>query len=112
MFPVFRQEGGDVKAVGRSQVTEAVKKWAVRIGREAANYSAVSFRRGSVSIAAAEKVDRDIRRKHIRWKSEGTQDIYTEVSSSDSKVFGEALRKAVSKSKRAKGKKLRFEFNT
>jgi hypothetical protein len=112
MFPVFRQEGGDVKAVGRSQVTEAVKKWAVRIGREAANYSAVSFRRGSVSIAAAEKVDRDIRRKHIRWKSEGTQDIYTEVSTSDSKVFGEALRKAVAKSKRAKGKKLRFEFNT
>jgi hypothetical protein len=101
-----------VGSVGRAQVTEAVKKWAVKIGREAANYSAVSFRRGSVSIAAAEKVSRHIRQKHVRWKSEDMQDVYTEVSSKDAKQFGEALRKAVSRSRRAKGKSLRFDFNT
>jgi hypothetical protein len=114
MFPVFKRGAGkrQVGPVGRVQVTEAVKKWAVKIGREAANYSAVSFRRGSVSIAAAEKVSRDIRKKHVRWKSEDMQDVYTEVSSKDARQFGEALRNAVSRSRRAKGKKLRFEFNT
>jgi hypothetical protein len=40
------------------------------------------------------------------------QDVYTEVSSKDARQFGEALRNAVSRSRRAKGKKLRFEFNT
>jgi hypothetical protein len=114
MFPMFKRGASELQvgSVGRAQVTEAVKKWAVKIGREAANYSAVSFRRGSVSIAAAEKVSRHIRQKHVRWKSEDMQDVYTEVSSRDAKQFGEALRKAVSRSRRAKGKSLRFDFNT
>ena len=49
----------------------------------------------------------------MRWKSEEMQDVYTEVSSSNSKVFGAAIRKAVQKSRRAKGKSVRFsEFKT
>ena len=102
--------------VSVSQITDSVKRWADKIGRDAKNYSAVSFRRGSVSLAAAEKVCRNIRKKHCRWKSEDMQDHYTEVSSSEAKEFGQALRKAVDKSKRAREKKgVRFqeeEFQT
>ncbi len=69
-----------------------------------------------MSLAAAEKVCRNIRKKHCRWKSEDMQDHYTEVSSSEAKEFGQALRKAVDKSKRAREKKgVRFqeeEFQT
>ena len=114
LFPVCnRGKDKDVHTINRSGITSAVKKWATKIGRDAANYSAISFRRGSISIAAAEKVSRDIRKKHMRWKSEEMQDVYTEVSSSNSKVFGAAIRKAVQKSRRAKGKSVRFsEFKT
>lgn len=114
LFPVCnRAKDKDVHPINRSGITSAVKKWATKIGRDAANYSAISFRRGSISIAAAEKVSRDIRKKHMRWKSEEMQDVYTEVSSSNSKVFGAAIRKAVQKSRRAKGKSVRFsEFKT
>ena len=114
LFPVCnRAKDKDVHPINRSGITSAVKKWATKIGRDAANYSAISFRRGSISIAAAEKVSRDIRKKHMRWKSEEMQDVYTEVSSSNSKVFGAAIRKAVQKSRRAKGKSVSFsEFKT
>ena len=113
MFPAWPKKGSkkDVQCVSVSQVTSAVKKWASKIGRDAANYSAISFRRGSVSIAAAAKVDRNIRKKHCRWKGEFTQDIYTEVSSSEAKEFGTALRSAVVKAKKAKGRRVSFEFN-
>ena len=62
------KDQGSVKSVAVSQVTSSEKKWAVRIRREASNYSAISFRRGSVSLAAAAKVDRNIRKRHCRWK--------------------------------------------
>jgi integrase len=112
MFPSWsrKKDKGSISNVSTSQVTTAVKKWAEKIGRDAKNYSAISFRRGSVSIAAAAKVDRNIRKKHCRWKGEFTQDIYTEISSSESKEYGTALREAVAKAKRAKGKKVSFEF--
>jgi hypothetical protein len=105
---------GEALPVSVSQITDSVKKWADRIGREAKNYSAVSFRRGSVSLAAAEKVCRNIRKKHCRWKSEGMQDVYTEVSSAEAMEFGMALRKAVSKSKRSrkKGRVMFSDFQT
>ena len=113
MFPVCVEVGRKPNPVSRAQVTEAVKKWAERIGRDSSQYSAISFRRGSVSIAAAAKVDRNIRKKHARWKSEEMQDIYTEVSKPESQEFGKAIRRAVEKSRRAKGKKVRFtEFET
>ena len=112
MFPVWphskSKDREEVKAIAVSQVTSSVKKWAVRIGREASNYSAISFRRGSVSLAAAAKVDRNIRKRHCRWKGETTQDIYTEVSAQEAKVYGLALRKTILKSKSAKGKKVKF----
>ena len=86
----------------------SVKKWASRIGRKASNYSAISFCRGSVSLAAAAKVDHNIRKQHCRWKGETTQDMYTEVLAPEAKVYGEALRKTVLKSKSAKGKNVKF----
>ena len=112
IFPVCKRGESSKRVpnpIGRGQVTEAVKKWASKIGREASNYSAISFRRGSISIAAAAKVDRNIRKKHGRWKADSTQDIYTEISSSESQEFGLALRKAVLQSKRSKGKKVEFQ---
>ena len=117
MFPVWPQskvkDRGDVQPIAVSQVTSSVKKWAARIGREASNYSAISFRRGSVSLAAAAKVDRNIRKRHCRWKGESTQDIYTEVSATEAKIYGLALRKTIMKSKSAKGKSVRFsDFQT
>ena len=47
MFPVWphsrSKDRDEVKTIAVSQVTSSVKKWAVRIGREASNYSAISF---------------------------------------------------------------------
>ena len=117
MFPVWphsksKGESG-VKPIAVSQVTSSVKKWAARIGRDASNYSAISFRRGSVSLAAAAKVDRNIRKRHCRWKGETTQDIYTEVSAPEEKVYGLALRKTILKSRAARGKNVKFfDFQT
>ena len=117
MFPVWphskSKDRDEVKTIAVSQVTSSVKKWAVRIGRGASNYSAISFRRGSVSLAAAAKVDRNIRKRHCRWKGETTQDIYTEVSAQEAKVYGLALRKTILKSRSAKGKNVKFfDFQT
>ena len=111
MFPVCKRGESSKRVpnpIGRGQVTEAVKKWASKIGREASNYSAISFRRGSISIAAAAKVDRNIRKKHGRWKTKHMQDGYTEVSTSESKEFGRALHAAIGKSKENSRKKVKF----
>jgi len=99
--------------INRGQVTASVKKWADRIGRDSKNYSAISFRRGSVSLAAAAKVDRNIRKKHGRWKTDDMQDVYTEVSTAEAKEYGKALRQAVLQSRRSRGKSVKFsEFQT
>ena len=109
MFPVCKKSAEKVpNPVSRNQVTSSVKKWAGRIGRDSRKYSAISFRRGSISIAAAAKVDRNIRKQHCRWKSEQTQDIYTEVSTVEAKVYGTALRASVAQSRRSRGKSVRY----
>ena len=61
-----------------------------------------------MSLAAAAKVDRNIRKRHCRWKGESTQDIYTKVPATEAKIYGLALRKTIMKSKSAKGKSVRF----
>ena len=86
-----------------------VKQWASQIGLDPTFYSAISFRRGSVSIAAAEKVARNIRQKQCRWKSKTTQDVYTELSVDEQLEFGKALAKRVKKSRRSKGKSVDFK---
>ena len=64
-------------------------------------------------MAAAAKVDRNIRKRHCRWKGEATQDIYTEVSAPEEKVYGLALRKTILKSRAARGKNVKFfDFQT
>jgi hypothetical protein len=113
LFPVCKGTGGVPDPINRSQVTSSVKKWADRIGRDSKNYSAISFRRGSVSLAAAAKVDRNIRKKHGRWKTDDMQDVYTEVSTAEAKEYGKALRNAVLQSRRSQGKSVKFsEFQT
>ena len=85
------------------------KHWAAQIGRDPTQYSAISFRRGSVSLAAAEKVARNIRQKQCRWKSKGMQDVYTEVSVAEALEFGKALSENVKRSKRGKSKSVGFK---
>ena len=64
-------------------------------------------------LAAAAKVNRNIQKQHCRWKGETTQDIYTEVSAQEVKVYGLALQKMILKSKLAKGKNMKFfDFQT
>ena len=62
--------------------------------------------KGSVSGISTSQLTTAVK----RWKGEFTQDIYTEVSFSESKEYGTALREAVAIAKRAKGKKVSFEF--
>jgi hypothetical protein len=98
-----------VKAVSGSEVSSVVKQWAAQIGLDPRSYSAISFRRGSVSIAAAEKVARNIRQKQCRWKSKSMQDVYTEVSVAEQLEYGKALSRRVQKSKKNHGKKVDFK---
>ena len=103
---------GRQKAIRPSEVSDMVKKWAVRLDRDPKNYSAVSLRRGSQSIAAARKIDKKIRKKHGGWQSKGNRmpDVYTEVSKSKQKKVGKAIHDTVRRSKANRGKKVRFDF--
>ena len=96
--------------VGCSSITDVVKKWAARIGRESSKYSAISFRRGSVSLAAAEKVARNIRQKQGRWRSSHMPDHYTEVTVEEQLEFGKALSQQIRRSKANAGKQVGFTF--
>ena len=105
-------DGKRRKAVRPSEVSDMVKKWAVRLDRDPKNYSAVSLRRGSQSIAAARKIDKKIRKQHGGWQSAGNRmpDIYTEVSKKEQKKVGKAIHATVRKSKANRGKKVQFDF--
>jgi integrase len=92
------------------EVSDSVKQWAKRVGRDPVNYSAKSLRRASTSIAAARKVDKKIRRMHGGWKSKQMLNVYTEVSRPDQLAVSKAVHDTVMKSKRARGRKVRFEF--
>ena len=95
-------------AVRAGEVSDVVKKWAKRLGRDPKNYAGVSLRRGSQSIAAARKVERKIRKQHGGWKSERMPDIYTEISKKWQKQVGRAVYKTVQKSKRNRSKTVEF----
>ena len=119
LFPVFPSKYRDrplnlhwrhrVGFMTAQEVTTVTKHWAAQIGRDPTQYSAISFRRGSVSLAAAEKVARNIRQKQCRWKSKGMQDVYTELSVSEALEFGKALSENVKRSKRGKSKSVDFK---
>ena len=109
LFSVFRQGSVEkFKAISAGEVSSMVKKWAAKIGRDPRNYSGVSLRRGSTSIAAAMKVAKAIRKKHGGWASDRMPDVYTEVSTSEQKQVGKAIHKAVKKSLRNRSKKVQF----
>jgi len=98
------------KAISGSTVSDAVKKWARRIGRKHQDYSAVSFRRGSVSVARADgTISRDMARQHLRHASEKSQDFYVERSRDARRAVGLAHRRAVERAaKKAVGRHVRF----
>ena len=109
LFPTWPNSNkGSTRAVTPSEVTSVVKQWARLIGLDPSQYSAISFRRGSVSLAAAAKVCRNIRQKHIRWKTEDMQDTYTEASVEEMLEFGKALQQTVRKSMQCQGKTVTF----
>ena len=97
-----------MRAVTASEVTSVVKQWAILIGLDPSKYSAISFRRGSVSVAAA-KVCRNIRQKHIRWKTTDMQDNYTEASVEEMLEFGRALQQSVRRTMHCQGKTVTFQ---
>ena len=99
LFPTWPKQCQPVKPVTTSEVSSVVKKWATKLKYDASKYSAISFRRGSVSVAAAAKVARNIRKRHCRWKSKKQQDDYTEASVEEQLEFGRALQAAIRKSK-------------
>ena len=53
--------------------TKTIAGW---LGLPAAGYSGVSLRRGSVTEAARELVDRDTRQRYFRWANGQAQDVY------------------------------------
>ena len=95
-------------AIAVQEVSSAVKFWAEKLGRDKDNYSAVSLRRGSTSIAAALRVSRRIRKKHVGWRSDKMPDVYTEMSTNDELAVSKAVHRAVAKSKKNKHKKVMF----
>ena len=104
-------DGGRQPQVRPSELGDVVKQWAKRLGRDPKNYSGVSLRRGSTSIAAARKIEKKIRQKHGGWASERMPDIYTEVSKKHQKQVGKAIYRTVQKSKANRGKKVTFDFD-
>ena len=99
------------KPLSGSAIGDAVKLWAVRIGRDKRNYSAISFRRGSVSVARADsQVDRELAQQHLRHSSAQSQDFYVERCRSDRRAVGLAHRRAVeAASKEVCGRRVRFD---
>ena len=110
LFPVLGGEGRSNKAVRVDEVSDVVKRWAVRIGRDKAKYSAVSLRRGSTSIAAAKGVSKKIRQSHGGWKSKRMLQVYTELSTSKEKAVSKAIHRAMKKSRECKAKKVQFRI--
>ena len=108
LFQVFGKDKGVNTAIAVQEVSSSVKFWAEKIGRDRDNYSAVSLRRGSTSIAAALRVSRRIRKKHVGWQSDKMPDVYTELSTSDELAVSKAVHRAVKSSKKNKHKKVMF----
>ena len=75
------------------------------------NYAGKSLRRASTSIAAARRIDKKIRQVHGGWADPRMPDVYTEVSKPEQLAVSKSIHDTVMKSKRARGRKVRFEFN-
>ena len=111
LFPAFsrrHRRSQEVTQLSKSEVTAVVKKWAKRIGRDPKLYSAISFRRGSISMAAAEKVDREVRQHHLRWRSSDMQDVYTEHSKDNRRAVGLAIRRRLMRYADSRAKTVSF----
>ena len=96
------------KAVGTGEVSDMVKMFAKKIGRDPKKYSAVSLRRGSTSIAAAAGVAKHIRKKHGGWRSDRMPDIYTELSTENELAVSRSIHKASARTKKNKKNKVLF----
>ena len=98
-----------VRSLTTSAISDVVKQWAKAIGKEYRRYSGISFRRGSISLAAAEKVARNIRKKQCRWRSDNMQDHYTVPTVEEQLEYGKALQKMVRRTRVNKSKQVHFD---
>ena len=105
LFPTFPSEGGRGK-MPRAHTSECVKYWARCLGFDPSQFSGISFRRGSVSVAATEKVALELRMKQFRWLSEETPHVYTDLGDVEKEKVGKALHRAVGESTGKLDKKL------
>ena len=103
LFPTF-PSGGGYGSMSRAHVTEMVKFWARCLGFDPRQFSGISFRRGSVSVAATQKIALELRMKQFRWLSEETPHVYTDMGDVEKNKVGAALHKAVGDSVRLASK--------
>ena len=103
LFPTFPSVGG-YGSMSRAHVTEMVKFWARCLGFDPRQFSGISFRRGSVSVAATQKIALELRMKQFRWLSEETPHVYTDMGDVEKNKIGAALHKAVGDSVRLASK--------
>ena len=94
LFPTF-PASGKWGAMSRAHVSETVKFWARCLGFDPRQFSGISFRRGSVSVAATQKIALELRMKQFRWLSEETPHVYTDLGDVEKDKVGAALHKAV-----------------
>ena len=92
LFPTFSNGFG---VISTAHVSEMVKWWAQALGFDSKAFSGISFRRGSVSVAAAQKVSLELRMKQYRWLQEDTQHQYIDCDDAEKAKVGAALHKAV-----------------
>ena len=81
--------------MSRAHIAEEVKYWARCLGFDPRQFSGISFRRGSVSVAATQKIALELRMKQFRWLSEETPHVYTDLGDVEKEKVGSALHKAV-----------------
>ena len=81
--------------MSRAHVSESVKFWAESLGFDPKLYAGISFRRGSVSVAATQKIAVELRMKQFWWLSEETPHVYTDLGDVEKDKVGAALHKAV-----------------
>jgi len=105
LFPTFPRllvisgpRPGPWGIMSRAHVSDTVKFWARCLGFDPRQFSGISFRRGSVSVAATQKIALELRMKQFRWLSEETPHVYTDLGDVEKDKVGAALHKAVNDS--------------
>ena len=96
LFPTVSAQGRLTgNAMSAATLSTNIKTIAGWLGLPTAGYSGVSLRRGAVTEAARELLDRDTRQRYFRWANEQTQDVYIRLQEETGVVVQQALHGAV-----------------